>query len=59
MSEKKRACWMIRARSITVEKVYFDEPVTKEDAEAIYESGQWDDIQDMEIVETLSVESVY
>lgn len=59
MSGQARTCWMIRSRSITLEKVYFDEPVTKEDAEAIYEEGEWADIQDMEIVEILSVEDVY
>lgn len=53
--EETKDCWIIRSRAKIAEKVYFDRPVTKQEAMDNYEVGEFDDVMDMDVEDILHV----
>lgn len=47
MTDKKE-CWYITVECDLTKKVYFDEPLTKEEAKEAYEEGEFADVYDEE-----------
>lgn len=46
----KKDCWVIESKATILEKVYFDEEITKEEAIRRYCVNEYDDIMDSEVL---------
>lgn len=58
MDEQEKHVWDVTAHTLTTFRVYFDAPVTEEQAKWLFMAEEYDDIMDEDVLEYIDVACV-